>query len=53
MEHIPEEDKVAIKEKVIEEGMETLAEDVASFADNDNSDETEEPPATKKSKLAM
>ena len=31
MEHIAEEDKVAIKEKVIEEGMETFAEDVASF----------------------
>ena len=58
MEHVAEEDRIATKEKVIEEGLgvfSTLTEKEVTVESQPLSidlDETEEPPATKKSKLA-
>ena len=58
MEHVAEEDRIATKEEVIEEGLgvfSTLTEKevmVESQPLSTDLDETEEPPATKKSKLA-
>ena len=58
MEHVAEEDRITTKEKVIEEGsgvLSTLTEEevmVESQPLSTDLDETEQPPATKRSKLA-
>ena len=52
MEHVAEEDRIAIKEKLIEEGVDIFAEEAESQLSSAGNENSEEPPATKKSKLA-